>query len=354
MKRTIIFLLMFIAIPASAQQFRKAIFPHRSVGLCLWNRAKVSNLTPPTTILNEISKYNTNHGYTGTNACTMVDINKKPGGDPDNLPNDQGNGWADWVTVFAGNDAYGWSSTFYSLMNQYPVVIVKTGYPATQYCSSPDSIAAYKHYWNILMNYMKNRPQNFFVITTNYPAATDGHSTRDEYSNLFCFWAKDTLVVPKNVFVCDWFHMLASPVDGYCDPIYASGSEGPGGDHPSNAAVAVVDPIFVQQIFDAAIAYEKVSAITATTYSEPKTNLQFYPNPFNPSTIVDYSLDLDQNISLIVFNSLGQQVTVLFHGKETAGRHQITFNASLLPSGSYFVQLKTETTTITKKVEFVK
>jgi hypothetical protein len=67
--------------------------------------------------------------------------------------------------------------------------------------------------------------------------------------------------------VLDWFHMIASSSDGYCDPVYSSGNEGPGGDHPSNAAVAVIDPQFVQQIYDAAIAYE--NGPLAVTWAGP-------------------------------------------------------------------------------------
>jgi hypothetical protein len=263
---------------APAQQYRKALFPHRSVGLCFWDRSQVSNQTPPTTIALEISKYNLLNTYTGSDAVSMVPVDREPGGQT--LVNDQGNGWNDWVNVFSGADA--WSSAFYTLMDQYPIIIVKTGYPATQYMASPDSITAYQNDWRIIIGYMRSRPQNFFVITTNYPAATDGHATRDEYSNEFCLWAKTVLAkgndkfgpFPANVYVLDWFHMLASAVDGYCDPMYGSAGDSdqahsPGGDHPSNLAVALIDPLFVNQIYNAAIAYE--GRPLAATWAGPPT-----------------------------------------------------------------------------------
>jgi hypothetical protein len=126
------------------------------------------------------------------------------------------------------------------------------------------SLSDYQGQWRRIIAKMAARPDRFFVITTNYPAATDGHGDRDQQSNLFSTWAKNTLArgndsygaFPPNVYVLDWFHYIASSSDGYCDPLYGSGSEGPGGDHPSNAAVAVVDPQFVKEVFDAAIAYE--------------------------------------------------------------------------------------------------
>jgi len=257
--------LMLCMCAANAQQkYRKAMFPHRSVGLCFWDRSQVSCLTPPTTVRNEINSYNSSHSYSGSNAVSMDDFPDEPGGSSGH------NHWYDWVNVFSGADP--WSQTFYSLLDQYPVVIVKSGYPVTQFMDSDDSIASYQREWRTILNYMKARPQNFFVITTNYPAATDGHATRDARSNTFCLWAKNTLATgndsygpfPSNVYVFDWFHILASSVDGYCDPAYGSVAEensnpacpGPGGDHPSNLAVSIVDPLFVQEVFDAAIAFE--------------------------------------------------------------------------------------------------
>jgi len=249
---------------AAGQQYRNAMFPHRSVGTCFWDRLRVSYLTPPTTIPKEIASYNTSHSYSGSNAVSMTEFDLEP--DP--------NLWYGWDAVFAGTHA--WSSTFYALMDTYPVVIVKTGYPATQYMTAPESLGVCQARWRRIIGHMRDRPQNFFIITTNYPAATDVQGTyRDQQSNLFATWCKNTLATgndsfgpfPANVYVLDWFHILASSVDGYCDPIYGSFDEGPGGDHPSNAAVAVIDPLFVQQIYDAAIAYESTSL--AATWAGP-------------------------------------------------------------------------------------
>lgn len=252
---------------ALAQSFRRAMFPHRSVGLCFWDRSKVSNSTPPTTIQHEMDLYNSSHGYTGANRVTMyVD----PGDNPTPTPM---NNWEDWDAIFAGNE---WNPTFWNLVSQYNVIIIKTGYPATQQMSYgfPWTMSNYQAEWRRIVRVMANHPDKFFVITTNYPAATDGHSDRAQQSNLFSTWAKNTLATgndsfgafPRNVYVLDWFHWIASSSDGYCDPSYGSESEGLG-DHPSNAAVAVVDPRFVREIFDAAHAYE--GSPVPVTFSGP-------------------------------------------------------------------------------------
>ncbi len=67
---------------------------------------------------------------------------------------------------------------------------------------------------------------------------------------------------------------------------------------------------------------------------------QNYPNPFNPVTHINYSIPISSNLSLKVFNILGEEVTTLFEGFQRAGNHTITFNGTGLASGIYFYTLK--------------
>lgn len=64
-----------------------------------------------------------------------------------------------------------------------------------------------------------------------------------------------------------------------------------------------------------------------------------YPNPFNPSTKIDFALPSAATVSLKVFNLLGQEVATLAAGTMTAGRHTVTFNANNLSSGVYIYRL---------------
>jgi subtilisin family serine protease len=64
-----------------------------------------------------------------------------------------------------------------------------------------------------------------------------------------------------------------------------------------------------------------------------------YPNPFNPATTIRYRLPGNADISLFVYNLLGQPVTTLFAGSQTAGEHRLTWNAQGLPSGIYYIVL---------------
>lgn len=67
-----------------------------------------------------------------------------------------------------------------------------------------------------------------------------------------------------------------------------------------------------------------------------------YPNPFNPSTTIPFSLPHDMQVSLRVYNILGQHVATLVNERLTSGRHEVRFDAANLSSGYYVYRLETE------------
>jgi hypothetical protein len=81
---------------------------------------------------------------------------------------------------------------------------------------------------------------------------------------------------------------------------------------------------------------------------------QNYPNPFNPSTTIRYSLPRRSEVSLTVFNTLGQIVGVLQNAEQEAGYHEVKFDASGLSSGVYFYRLAAGDFVQTHKLALVK
>jgi len=80
-----------------------------------------------------------------------------------------------------------------------------------------------------------------------------------------------------------------------------------------------------------------------------------YPNPFNPSTTIQFTLGDDGLTSLTVYNMLGQKVTTLFDGNAKAGRlYQVKFDASSLPGGFYVAKLESGKRQMMQKMVLVK
>jgi poly(3-hydroxybutyrate) depolymerase len=66
-----------------------------------------------------------------------------------------------------------------------------------------------------------------------------------------------------------------------------------------------------------------------------------YPNPFNPSTTIEYSLKKSTLVAIDILNLAGQKIVQLASGRQEAGRHFVRFDAKDLPSGNYFFRIIT-------------
>jgi len=94
--------------------------------------------------------------------------------------------------------------------------------------------------------------------------------------------------------------------------------------------------------------------ISETTKEITEDVVSNYPNPFNPSTQISFTLKESGKVSLKVYDVLGKEVANLADGYYEAGRHTATFDGSSLASGIYFYRLTTPTATITKKMVLTK
>ncbi len=85
-----------------------------------------------------------------------------------------------------------------------------------------------------------------------------------------------------------------------------------------------------------------------------ETSLSNHPNPFNPSTTIEFSLASDGKVSIEVFNVKGQKVKTLLDSTMPAGEHQIVWNAADSASGVYFIRLRTDGETRINKTLLLK
>jgi hypothetical protein len=86
-----------------------------------------------------------------------------------------------------------------------------------------------------------------------------------------------------------------------------------------------------------------------------KFTLNNFPNPFNPTTTVSFTLPVRTKVDLIIYNAIGQEVIRLVKDKLLdAGSYEYDWDASQLPSGIYFCRLRTREYTHTQKMMLLK
>ncbi len=105
--------------------------------------------------------------------------------------------------------------------------------------------------------------------------------------------------------------------------------------------------------------YAKGGAVPAAAAEQiaavPKASvLSVFPNPFNPCTTIDYALETDSEIRLLVYDLRGREIARLAEGFHAAGAYQVTWHAGDMPSGLYFVRLISGTGQQTRRITLVK
>lgn len=81
---------------------------------------------------------------------------------------------------------------------------------------------------------------------------------------------------------------------------------------------------------------------------------QNYPNPFNPSTTINYSIPKTANVTIKIYDVLGNEIKTLVESEQTAGNYSLVLNASSFASGVYFYRIKANEFTATKKFILLK
>ncbi|HOL81977.1 MAG TPA: M6 family metalloprotease domain-containing protein [Ignavibacteriales bacterium] len=105
----------------------------------------------------------------------------------------------------------------------------------------------------------------------------------------------------------------------------------------------------------------KDNILTSTEYYindkfvvENKDLVNIYPNPFNPTTTIKFTLKNNSFVNIKIFNILGEQVCEILNKEFQSGIHTIQFNASNLNSGVYFCTIKTNSYVKTLKLSLIK
>ncbi|RPI65759.1 MAG: T9SS C-terminal target domain-containing protein, partial [Ignavibacteriales bacterium] len=81
---------------------------------------------------------------------------------------------------------------------------------------------------------------------------------------------------------------------------------------------------------------------------------QNYPNPFNPTTTIRYSLPEETNVTIIIYDILGREVSILVDEEKPAGEYEVSWNASVFPSEIYFLRMQAGHFSEAKKLLLIK
>lgn len=83
-------------------------------------------------------------------------------------------------------------------------------------------------------------------------------------------------------------------------------------------------------------------------------SLDNYPNPFNPSTLITFSVPKSGHVSLKVYDALMREASVLLDAVMPSGIHQVSFDGTSLSGGVYYCKLSAGNTSLFKKLVLMK
>ena len=94
-------------------------------------------------------------------------------------------------------------------------------------------------------------------------------------------------------------------------------------------------------------------------FSDDQTAIHFnlsnnFPNPFNPSTKIEYHVEEKRLVELNVYNILGTKIAMLVNEVKSPGNYSVTFTAKNLASGTYFYTMRSGNSAVTRKMILIK
>lgn len=151
-------------------------------------------------------------------------------------------------------------------------------------------------------------------------------------------------LIPNSIYLIEWWNTQTATIAKF-DTIIATSS-----------SIEISVPPF---IWDYAFRLKRIGTTQITEGSGYNTGKSYlfenYPNPFNSATKIRFFLPGTSNVTLKIFNALGQEIKTLINNEPLLpGVYEISFDASELPSGIYFYQMKTEGFNRVKKMILMK
>jgi hypothetical protein len=166
------------------------------------------------------------------------------------------------------------------------------------------------------------------TLASLLPAA-EGHDAYDPHDDVDSTWTVTELQAAYNLEMAYYDHSF--------------------GIHNPAFTVALLQ-VSIAEVKGLALSIGPDGALTPLSYELS----QNFPNPFNPSTQINFSLKTAGKVELKVFDILGREVATLVNDHKAAGAHTVEFNASGLASGIYFYRIVADQFTAMKKMMLLK
>lgn len=146
-----------------------------------------------------------------------------------------------------------------------------------------------------------------------------------------------------------WTFNFTAANQVYTDTIFSAGNSVNGDGFNNSQDRWNFGQRFVVHVID------QVSSVEGNNFVVNNFKLdQNYPNPFNPSTMISYSIPQSSFVTLKVYDIIGNEVVTLVNETKSAGKYDVSFEASNLSNGVYLYSIKTNNFTSTKKMILMK
>ena len=208
--------------------------------------------------------------------------------------------------------------------------------PACQSCH-PDHTIPGKEFLDCIDCHMPSSVK-LFNIQSDYPANMRSHMMKiwvTEFPGDSMFYVEGDYTFVKTD---SGGNLVGNTLDFVCQPC-----------HPA-MSLATLYP-FAENIHQEGLSVDQSKFAHAP---EEFIMLRNFPNPFNASTEIEYTIPYSSSVILEIYDLQGRILNTLVDEKQSPGEHSVLFNAEQLSSGIYFCVLKTEFQTVTTKMILMK